>query len=201
MATEPFPGASRRLSAVHLKALAHPLRYRMLELLEREGPATASELGRRIGESSGTTSYHLRRLAEAGFIQEDRERGTGRDRFWRSAGGWTLDTDLLDDPTTRPAASIVLDEALTVRIDRLRRFHEQRDRWPRQWRDASMLAERRMALTPDEAEALARELAVVADRYQQLHDRDDPPPGTAQVVVQTDVIPETIAPTGDVTGA
>lgn len=191
MATEPFPGASRRLSAAHLKALAHPLRYRMLELLEREGPATASELGRRIGESSGTTSYHLRRLADAGFIEEDSERGTGRDRFWRSAGGWMLDTDLLDDPASRPATSIVLDEALAVRVDRHRRWNQQRDDWSRRWRDASMIADRRMALTPDEAEALARELAAVADRYQGLHDRDDPPPGTAQVVVQTDLIPET----------
>lgn len=199
MATEPFPGASRRLSATHLKALAHPLRYRMLELLSSEGPATASALGRRIGESSGTTSYHLRQLAEAGFIEEDRERGTGRDRYWRSAGGWTLDTDLLDDPATRTAASIVLDEALAVRIDRHRRFNEQRDRWPRPWRDASMIAERRMALTPAEAHALARELAAVADRYQDLHDRDDPPPGTAQVVVQTDVIPEAIAAPSDET--
>lgn len=199
MTTE-FPGASRRLSAAHLKALAHPLRYRMLELLNSEGPATASALGRRIDESSGTTSYHLRQLAEAGFIEEDRERGTGRDRYWRSAGGWTLETDLLDDPATRAAAGIVLDEALAVRIDRHRRFNEQRDRWPRQWRDASMVAERRMALTPDEANALARELAAVADRYHDLHDRDDPPPGTAQVVVQTDVIPETLAPGVDEAG-
>lgn len=199
MATEPFPGASRHLSAAHLKALAHPLRYRMLELLNSEGPATASVLGRRIGESSGTTSYHLRQLADAGFIEEDRERGTGRDRYWRTAGGFTLDTDLLEDPAAKAAASIVLDEALAVRIDRHRRFNEQRDRWPRPWRDASMIAERRMALTPDEAHALARELAAVADRYQDLHDRDDPPAGTAKVVVQTDVIPESITPASDKT--
>lgn len=84
----------------------------------------------------------------------------------------------------------MLNEALAVRINRHRRWKEQRDRWPRRWRDAIMIAERRMALTPDEADALARELAAVAERYQRLHDRDDPPPDTAQVVVQTDVLPD-----------
>lgn len=190
MPSEPFPGVSRRLSAAQLRALAHPLRYRMLELLEGEGPSTASELGRRVGESSGTTSYHLRQLAQAGFIEEDPERGTGRDRFWRSAGGWTLGRDLLEDPATKADAAVVLDEALTMRVDRLRRWNHQRVRWPEPWRDATMIADRRMALTADEAASLARELAEVAERYKQLHDRDHAPPGTATVVVHTDVFPD-----------
>ena len=46
-----------------LRALTHPLRTRLLGALRVDGPATASELGRRFGESSGATSYHLRRLA------------------------------------------------------------------------------------------------------------------------------------------
>src|SRR6185437_4889835 len=41
-------------------------------------------LAARIGQSSGVTSYHLRVLAEHGFITEDTGRGTGRDRWWRA---------------------------------------------------------------------------------------------------------------------
>ena len=54
----------------------------MLELL-REGPSTASHLARAVGESTGSTSYHLRALAKAGLLEEDTERGNGRERWWR----------------------------------------------------------------------------------------------------------------------
>ncbi|WP_312888656.1 winged helix-turn-helix domain-containing protein [Nonomuraea rhodomycinica] len=67
-----------------LKVVAHPLRVRLLGLLRAEGPATASELGRVVGESSGSTSYHLRVLAKYGFIEEDPDRHDARERRWRS---------------------------------------------------------------------------------------------------------------------
>src|SRR5436190_19429252 len=61
-------------------ALAHPIRFRIWEVL-REGPATASQLGRRLGESRGSMSYHLRTLASTGVIEEDAARGTRRERW------------------------------------------------------------------------------------------------------------------------
>src|ERR671931_1012199 len=63
-------------------ALAHPLRFRIMELL-REGPSTASRLARRLGESRGSMSYHLRALAGVGAILEAPELGTRRERWWR----------------------------------------------------------------------------------------------------------------------
>src|SRR4030095_2278376 len=70
-----------------LKALAHPLRMRLLAGLRYHGRATATMLGERLGESSGSTSYHLRVLAEHGFIEEvpghAGGRGRGRERWWR----------------------------------------------------------------------------------------------------------------------
>jgi len=53
-----------------VRALAHPLRLRMLESLT-DGPATAPMLARELGESSGATSYHLEQ-------QTVRRRGVGR---------------------------------------------------------------------------------------------------------------------------
>src|SRR5687767_2926142 len=70
-----------------LHALAHPLRVRMYDELSSRGPATASELARRFGESTGATSYHLRQLARHGFIEEDPTRGTLRERYWRAKPG------------------------------------------------------------------------------------------------------------------
>src|SRR4051794_33088457 len=90
----------KRLDAASLKALAHPLRLRLLRALRAHGPATSSGLGRRLGESSGATSYHLRQLARHGFVEEDTARGNGRDRWWRSVHRMTTweVTDFDDDP-------------------------------------------------------------------------------------------------------
>ncbi|MGW7284955.1 helix-turn-helix domain-containing protein [Streptomyces sp. NPDC054847] len=72
-----------RQDAAALKALTHPLRIRLLGLLRMEGPATASELAVRTGESSASTSYHLRVLAKYAFIAEAEHRD-GRERRWKS---------------------------------------------------------------------------------------------------------------------
>ena len=71
--------------AAGLKVLAHPVRLEMLGMLRVEGPATATMLAQRLGLNSGATSYHLRQLAQHGFIEEDAERGNGRERWWRAA--------------------------------------------------------------------------------------------------------------------
>ena len=68
-----------------LRALAHPLRVRLLGLLRTYGPSTATALGTRVGQSSGVTSYHLRQLEASGFVVEELERGNRRERWWKAA--------------------------------------------------------------------------------------------------------------------
>lgn len=67
-----------------LKALAHPLRQRILEHLHIEGPATSTTLAQALGENTGTLSYHLRQLESAGLIDDIPERASGRERWWRA---------------------------------------------------------------------------------------------------------------------
>src|SRR5687768_13481881 len=88
-----------------LRAVAHPLRVRLLAALRSDGPATASELGRRFGESSGSTSYHLRQLARFGFVEDDPEQPNARDRRWRALHGFTSwrESDFADDQEGRAA--------------------------------------------------------------------------------------------------
>jgi DNA-binding transcriptional ArsR family regulator len=70
------------LDVTAVRALAHPLRLRLLDLLRFDGPATATMLAGRVEESSGSTSYHLRQLARHGFIEEVAKRDGGRERWW-----------------------------------------------------------------------------------------------------------------------
>jgi DNA-binding transcriptional ArsR family regulator len=67
-----------------LRALAHPLRVRMLSLLHGQA-GSAAELARELGVSQAAASYHLRRLAAAGMVElvEERMHRGGRERRYR----------------------------------------------------------------------------------------------------------------------
>lgn len=67
-----------------LRALAHPLRVRLLNFLV-DAPATSAQLARRTGQTRGNISYHLRFLARAGLLEEELDQGTDRERWWRAA--------------------------------------------------------------------------------------------------------------------
>jgi DNA-binding transcriptional ArsR family regulator len=64
-----------------LKALASVIRRRMLSFLEENGQATSADVARALGESTGTTSYHLRLLARHGLVREV-ESASRRERWW-----------------------------------------------------------------------------------------------------------------------
>lgn len=90
-----------------LKALAHPLRTRALGELRTHGPATASELARVLGESSGSLSYHLRQLERYGFVADD-VASDGRERRWRAAhDATTLPSALAATPEGRAALRVI----------------------------------------------------------------------------------------------
>lgn len=189
------PDLGRVLDAAALKALAHPLRFQLIELLIEHGPSTASELGRRVEESSGLTSYHLRELAKHGLIEEAPDIGTARDRYWRSArGGYTLEGfDMLQREDTRDDARFLLDEVVRQRFERLRHWHEAGPRWGREWVEATAEMTARLRLTRDELAELTSDLFAVIDRYREEQvgqlDPTNPREGTVPVVIQLDAFP------------
>ena len=76
------------LQASVCRTLAHPIRIQLIGLLRRDGPLTSSEAARRLGESSGSASYHLRQLARFGLVEEA-QGGRGRERPWRATSLYT----------------------------------------------------------------------------------------------------------------
>ncbi len=186
--------SGRILDGPSLRALTHPLRFQLLELLLEHGPATASELGRRMGESSGLTSYHLRVLARHDLIEEATDLGSARDRWWRAAeGGYTLEGfELLQREHTAEDARVLLDEVAQARSERLRSWHHQAPRWGEDWAAATAGMTARLRLTRDELAALSDELVAVVDRFRDIQahrDRRQPEPGVVPVTVQIDAFP------------
>lgn len=119
------PSDDRRvLDAGALKALAHPLRVRIFDLLSQRGPQTASSLAEELGESSGSTSYHLRALAKHDLIREVPGRGTAKERWWaRPEGAIEIGApDAADSPAAREASQIVVTETYRQRHQQLMRY-------------------------------------------------------------------------------
>ena len=71
--------------AEQLKALGHPLRLRVLEMLGGEGeqPLTNRELANRLGVYPGHLHFHVKMLVRAGLI-ERAGGGKGREKPYRS---------------------------------------------------------------------------------------------------------------------
>jgi DNA-binding transcriptional ArsR family regulator len=148
-----------------LRAMAHPLRLRLIGTLRKDGPATASILARRLGESSGATSYHLRILGKYGFVEDDPERNRGRERWWRAADEgmeWSLDTDDAGLLEANRAIGRQLVREYTRWIDR---WHDEVPTWDRRWRAAANGTDQWFELTPDELRGLADEVLAVLERY------------------------------------
>jgi DNA-binding transcriptional ArsR family regulator len=167
---------------VQMWAMAHPLRLEILGLLV-EGPATASMLARRLGESSGSTSYHLRVLAGSGAIVEDPELGTRRERWWRRPDPFVLmPTD--DDLEGRAITARMLG-LFFARDELARRRLVTRDVGAA-WRAGAFVGNWFLELTPGEAGALAESLA---ELVQELRARPAPAPGADRTLVSLSVLP------------
>ncbi|MEU2758593.1 MULTISPECIES: metalloregulator ArsR/SmtB family transcription factor [unclassified Streptomyces] len=172
-------GGDRKLHTVDartLRAIAHPLRIRLLNALREFGPATASKLGERLGESSGATSYHLRQLAESGLVEDAPELGKGRERWWRALhDGSTFDSALFrthEDPEVRGAIDVVLHETATTHAQELNTWLGTMGDWPEEWQHSWDLSDFKIRLTPELAQELSRKMHELVESYRDAVPED-----------------------------
>ncbi len=161
--------------AVALAALAHPLRLRLLGLLRRWGPSTASRLAARLGESSGLTSYHLRQLAASGFVTDASpddlahvEQSGGRERWWKAArrSTYTGPAPAGDDEAAAVSADYQR-AVLAAYTDNAKNWLAVEHTWPKSWQDTSNFSDLTLQLTLDEARRLSDEIAALLARYRR----------------------------------
>ncbi|KTS04954.1 ArsR/SmtB family transcription factor [Microbacterium testaceum] len=180
----------RILDAGALRALAHPLRVRLFDLLSQYGAQTASGLAALTGESTGATSYHLRALARHDLIREVEGRGTARERWWeRPAGAVTLsDPELAKTPAGRAVQEVVASETLTLRQEQL--MHFVRHGWDEtaEWRDATLISTASARLTAEQMAELSARLQTVIDETVARY-RDQTGDAVRVVSVRADVFP------------
>lgn len=138
----------------HIRALAHPLRVRILDLLSEHGPLTATQISEHVNESPTNCAFHLRTLARYGYV-EDAGGGTGRQRPWRH-----VDREVFWDPTTADAetrAAISAAQAVQDEVHRGRRsaWLRREPTAPTEWREAAFEMQFDATLTATELTEVA----------------------------------------------
>lgn len=166
-----------RVDASNLRGLAHPLRLRVLGLLRRNGPATATQLAAQLGESSGSLSYHLRQLETYGFVTDDERENTGRERWWRAVHRSTR----FDNTDATPEEKLVGNEFLGVvgRVQgaRLSRFADRWDTLEEEvgadYADAATMSDWIVRLRPERLQELSRAIEALVESYRDAPDTGD----------------------------
>ncbi|MDW4905212.1 helix-turn-helix domain-containing protein [Streptomyces sp. ADMS] len=179
------------LDARSLRGLAHPLRMQLLTALRRSGPATASQLAAKLGESSGATSYHLRQLAVHGFVEDAPGHGKGRERWWKAAHeGVQFDDALLrdPDPVVRGAADLFLHEVANSHTREISTWLGNPHDWADAWKRSSDLSDMTLRLTPEQALELIHRMHELVDSYRAQAPAEGTPEAET-VRVHTHVFP------------
>jgi DNA-binding transcriptional ArsR family regulator len=179
---EPLPELRELTDARTLRALAHPVRIALIEILSVAGPMTATEVGEQIGESPTTCSFHLRQLAKYGFVEEAGG-GKGRARPWRMTSIGFSFARTHDDPQAEIAADVLSRVLRERQLGRHQEWLASKASYSREWREAAEESEWACYLTAEELKQLNEDLlGVFRTRFpDRISDPSQRPPG-AQLV-------------------
>jgi DNA-binding transcriptional ArsR family regulator len=179
--------ARRELADIDsLKALAHPLRQRLLARLQQRGAATSAILATEFDVDRGATSYHLRQLERFGFIEDDTARSAGRERYWRAVPQDLRLPRRGSDPEVDSAVGEVHRQWRDRAQDALARFEANRDEFG-EFADAAMASHGGTVLTADELTRFAEEYIAFLQRWSR--DPDDAPADARHVTVLFNAFP------------
>ena len=161
----------RVTSAADMKALAHPVRWDLIDLLLVNGPMTASDAAAALDQTPANVSWHLRTLAQHGFVRQATS-GPGRRRPWKVVAeslSWG------DDAEDTASASALHEVALEREFQRLRAALANIDSEAQQWREATEVCQNRLWLTAEEAQEIGeqiRQLFLTKAQIFELTDKD-----------------------------
>jgi predicted transcriptional regulator len=165
-----------------MRAIAHPTRLRLLDLLGRHDQLTATEAAELVGESPTNCAFHLRTLAKYGFAEEAGA-APGRRRPWRRTHlGFSFDDTGQTDAETQQAAHILADLLWDGWLRRLRQVHHTRHEFGQPWRQVTSGSQYLAYLTPTEAAEFYEQLQQLFDRHRNRIGHPDQRPAQAIAV-------------------
>ncbi|MFF4243343.1 ArsR/SmtB family transcription factor [Streptomyces sp. NPDC001822] len=168
---QPKPSPEQITDLSRLKAFTNPLRMQLYRLLYAAGTATASQLAEQVDQAPSLVSYHLRKLAEHGFVAGATGDSTdGRERWWQVASeeGWGFrDSDFRQTPEGAAVLGAVTRSIMDSRTALHRTYLDQAGAWGEEWSDAAFNSEYLFALTPSELAEMNGELMELSRRWRE----------------------------------
>jgi hypothetical protein len=163
-----------------MRALAHPVRTALFELLSAVDTLTATQASEILGESPANCAFHLRTLAKYGFAEEAGG-GRGRERPWRAANQNIAITATHEDRKAAMAGGALSRLWLEQWIERAREVYGSTATLPG-WEHTSGWSRNVAFLTPEETWDLSRQIQALIRQYEPR--KSDPslrPPGALPV--------------------
>lgn len=175
-------------SIQRMRALAHPLRMKLLAELRVSSPATVGMLAGEVGESAGTVSYHLKALAASGFIEPaDRATNDRRETWWQASHEFT------ELGAAAPEASAEFTEtnnqlrhqSVDVLATELHRSIERERELPAEWVQAAGSSDIATFLTAKELAEATAELEAVLSKWHTRSQRNRPDAEAVYLITHT----------------
>jgi hypothetical protein len=164
-----------------MRALAHPLKWALMEVLLVEGSATSTRCADLVGDSQANCSFHLRQLARYG-LAEEAPRASKRERPWKLAAteqSWSI---LQPDESRSQAVAELERVFIQHEMAKLMRWRRTEHTYPDEWRKAALRAGSTTWLTAEELEDLTAQIAELMLRYRdRLDDAAKRPAGSRPV--------------------
>jgi predicted ArsR family transcriptional regulator len=150
-----------------LRAIAHPVRARILDELGATGPMRAADIAQTLGIPANQASFHLRQLAKYGLVVEAPEEARdGRDRVWKVVheAGLNIDThELAEAPGGKAAVQVfrrVWSDSAHDAVDRAEKAERRPD-------TRVMVSDVAVRLTREQADEFAEDLNQLADSWRR----------------------------------
>lgn len=173
-----------------LRAMASPIRMRILGTLRVNGEQTVGSIGEQLGEAPGVISYHLGQLAGAGLVEKVKSPdGDRRKSWWRACQsairlgrsgerGEAEEAKAMD--LFRRSAALSYEMAYERFLDKLPEL-------PREWVDSCTSDDHVLNLTAEEMCLMIEELNEVVRRWQikaGMHGDDEPGAEPVALILQ-----------------
>jgi DNA-binding transcriptional ArsR family regulator len=180
----PGPGRARSVElrdARALRALAHPTRLKLVGLLRLQGPLTATQAARELGETPQRCTFHLGQLAKYGLVEEAGG-GRGRERPWRATAFFTSWPNVMTEQESAAAGQVLEAVVAELQFEAVMGWIEHKDEEPQEWQEAAQLNDLALFLTPGELEELGRATWSLFEPYLARGERADLRPEGARPV-------------------
>jgi DNA-binding transcriptional ArsR family regulator len=164
-----------------LRALAHPTRLKLVGLLRLQGPMTATQAARELGETPQRCTFHLGQLAKYGLVEEAGG-GRGRERPWRATAFFTSWPNVMTEQEAAAAGQLLESVVAELHFEAVMGWIERKDEEPQEWQEAAQLNDTVLYLTPGELEELGRDIWSLFEPYMARGERADVRPEGARPV-------------------